>query len=109
MWKVRYFFSNNFLQQSSLHIFSGVGMKNEVVSVPAFFGRDKLLLTGLAVYASNENLEKLKNKETETTSSEAEAHSSRFSELVIRFVHCHKVLNGTCLFAYLINYRYTKN
>lgn len=58
-------------------------MKNEVVSVRPNLGRNKLLLPGLAVYASPENLEKLKKTLEETKHDvNALACSSRFAELV---------------------------
>lgn len=65
--------------------FQGVGLKNDVVSVRPNFGRTKLLLPGLAVYASPENLEKLKTdlqNSRETENIEPLLHSSRFAELV---------------------------
>lgn len=59
-------------------------MKNDVVSVRPNFGRTQLLLPGLAVYASQENLEKLRLslKDKKKESEEAMKHSSRFAELV---------------------------
>lgn len=67
-------------------MFLGVGLKNDVITVRPNFGRNKLLLPGLAVYASPENLKKLKEELANTNSQEnADAlivHSSRFAELV---------------------------
>lgn len=68
----------------------GVGLKNDVVTVRPNFGRTELLLRGLAVYASPENLEKLKkSKELDKSENEKNApllHSSRFAELVHSFI-----------------------
>ena len=69
-----------------IYILLGVGLKNDVVSVRPNFGRSKLLLPGLAVYASPENLEKLKldlKNFSGNESTELLLHSSRFAELVI--------------------------
>ena len=56
------------------------------MSVRPNFGRNKLLLPGLAVYASPENLEALKRElSSENRAVEPLTHSSRFSELVIIF------------------------
>lgn len=59
-------------------------MKNDVVSVRPNFGRTQLLLPGLAVYASPENIEKLKSKLKDGVqeSEDTLTHSSRFAELV---------------------------
>ena len=56
-------------------------MKNDVVKVRPNFGRTKLLLTGLAIYATPENLEKLTSSPN-TDTKEVVKHSSRFSSLV---------------------------
>lgn len=64
----------------------GVGLKNDIVSVRPSFGRSKLLLQGLAVYASPENLEKLKSeleKANNGDNTQALEHSSRYAELVV--------------------------
>ncbi|XP_046650898.1 39S ribosomal protein L9, mitochondrial-like [Daphnia pulicaria] len=63
----------------------GVGLKNEIVTVRPNFGRFKLLASGLAVYASPENLEKLK-KDLENSDNKVQTtlHSSRFAELTRR-------------------------
>lgn len=59
-------------------------MKDEVVSVRPNFGRSKLLMPGLAMYASPENLEKLKERLRQSNSTaEPLAHSSRYAELVL--------------------------
>ena len=61
----------------------GVGLKNDVVTVRPNFGRAKLLLPGLALYASPENLEALKQELLSSNKTvESSKHSSRFSELV---------------------------
>lgn len=75
----------NYNEMFILHL--GVGLKNDVVTVRPNFGRTELLLRGLAVYASPENLEKLtKWKELENKGESALLlHSSRFAELVYRF------------------------
>lgn len=70
-----------------LGCFSGVGLKNDIVSVRPNFARKHLLLNGLAVYASPENLEKLKlelAKRKEGNQEELLQNSSRFAELVIQ-------------------------
>lgn len=66
----------------------GVGLKNDVVSVRPNFGRYKLLLPGLAVYASPENLESLKRElSSENRVVEPLTHTSRFAELVLIMLH----------------------
>ena len=53
------------------------------MSVRPFFGRNKLLMPGLAMYASPENLKKLREQEPGAGDVQQERqHSSRFSELV---------------------------
>ncbi len=73
----------------------GVGLKNEIVTVRPNFGRFKLLASGLAVYASPENLEKLK-KDLENSDNKVQTtlHSSRFAELVYS-PHCGVTLIAT--------------
>lgn len=82
-------------------LFVGVGLKDDVVTVRPNFGRTELLLPGLAVYASPENLEKLeKSKENAENTGEKEKnaplqHSSRFAELVTQiFIHLLTVLDS---------------
>lgn len=68
----------------------GVGLKNEVVTVRPNFGRFKLLASGLAVYASPENLEKLKKDlENSDNTVQTTLHSSRFAELVLSHYCCY--------------------
>lgn len=63
----------------------GIGLKNDVVSVRPNFGRTKLLSPGLAIYASPENLEKLKTElEKSSENVQSMLHSSRFAELTRR-------------------------
>lgn len=65
-------------------------MKGDVVSVRPNFGRTKLLLPGLAAYASPENLEKLRLtlKDDTKETHEVLTHSSRFAELVAKYFCC---------------------
>lgn len=60
----------------------GIGMKGDVVSVRPHFGRHKLLLQGLAIYASPENLKKFAGQKSGENIKQEFKHSSRFSELV---------------------------
>jgi len=63
----------------------GIGLKGDLVSVRPFFGRNKLLMPGLAMYASPENLKKLREQEPGAGDVQQERqHSSRFSELTRR-------------------------
>ncbi len=57
-------------------------MKNDIVSVRPNFGRTKLLLPGLAVYASPENLKKLQETLADSKGKVDFAFSSPHSELV---------------------------
>jgi len=62
----------------------GIGMKGDVVSVRPHFGRHKLLLQGLAIYASPENLKKFAGQKSGENIKQEFKHSSRFSELTRR-------------------------
>ena len=57
-------------------------MKGDVVSVRPHFGRNKLLMQGLAMYASPENLKKFAEQKSGEDIKQEVKHSSRFSELV---------------------------
>merc|ERR1711928_37645 len=65
------------------HYVEGIGMKGDVVTVRPHFGRRKLLMQGLAVYASSENLKKFADQKSSGDRQELK-HSSRFSELTRR-------------------------
>jgi len=65
------------------HYVEGIGMKGDVVTVRPHFGRQKLLMQGLAVYASSENLKKFADQKSSGDRQELK-HSSRFSELTRR-------------------------
>lgn len=59
-----------------------MGLADEVVTVAANIGRNQLLLPGLAVYASPENLEKRKQRLSATDNDGKPMHSSIYAELV---------------------------
>ena len=56
----------------------GIGIKGDVVSVRPNYGRSKLLLTGLAEYASPENLEALRKVQIGKSSEQSVQHRSFF-------------------------------
>ena len=65
-------------------------MKDDIVSVRPQFGRNNLLLPGLAIYASPENLELRNKRLAAKTETEAEKHSSRYSGMVCFHFICFK-------------------
>ena len=75
---------SHYITKLNTNFFSGIigiGMKGDVVTVRPHFGRQKLLMQGLAVYASPENLKKFADQKSSGDRQELK-HSSRFSELV---------------------------
>jgi len=70
----------------------GVGLADEVVTVAANIGRNQLLLPGLAVYASPENLEKRKQRLSATDNDGKPMHSSIYAELTRKALSRH-ILN----------------
>jgi large subunit ribosomal protein L9 len=71
-----------FFKNFIISFFTGVGMKDDIVSVRPEFGRNNLILPGLAIYASPDNLELRNKRLAAKTETEAEKHSSRYSGMV---------------------------
>lgn len=63
----------------------GIGKKGELVKVRPTFAYNKLLLPGLAVYATPENIEKYKPKKGEVTEIE-EVHSSQYAQRTVNML-----------------------
>lgn len=62
----------------------GVGQKGDVVTVKQNYGYNKLLLPGLAVYKTPENLEQFASKET--ANDDDEKHSSPYAERTVNIL-----------------------
>lgn len=63
----------------------GLGQKGDIINVRPTFAYNKLLLPGLAVYVTPENIEKFKPKAGEVTHQE-EKHSSQFAQRTVNML-----------------------